>query len=98
MAKVRSVRVPAKCRIAFCEQQLLLPLVGALHGAQQIELDAVLPRGRHQRLHVLGEAAAAVADPREQEGVPDAAIRAHPLAHLIHVRPHALAEAARCRS
>ena len=44
-----------------------------------------------ERLHVLREARAAVADPGEQERRADPAVRAHAHAHLPHVRAHPVA-------
>jgi VanZ family protein len=70
MAKVRPREVFAEARHDLVDQHVLLALVGVLHGLQHAELDAVLAAGVDQRLHVLREAAAAVARAGVQEVVP----------------------------
>jgi hypothetical protein len=73
-------------------EHALLALVGLLHRAHDLEVDAVLLRRAQQRRHVLGEARAAVARAGIEEVVADARIRADADAHVLDVGAERLGE------
>ena len=73
-----AARGSPKCLTAFCTRSLLLALVGALDRAGRISNSRPCSRAvATSALHVLGEAAAAVADAGEEERVADALVGAH---------------------
>ena len=69
----------------FVTQPQFLRFVGGFDRGEDAQRIAVLPRGRLQRLDVLGEARAAIPDARVQKAVADARIRPDALAHLLDV-------------
>ena len=73
------------------DQHPLVP-VDVHDGVQQLRVVLVLLGDRGQRLHVLGEAGAAVPDARVEEVRSDAAVQTHPLGHQLGVRVHPLAD------
>ena len=75
----------------FLDQALLLRLVHRFHGAERLEVVAVVLRRLQQRLDVFREATAAVAHAGKQERGTDPAIAANRLAHLIDVSTDQLA-------
>ena len=91
-------RSPPKCAEHLLAQAALLPLVDGDHGVEDLQLVADLAPGADGGAHVLGEAAAAEAGPGEQELGPDAAVRAHALAHELDVGAEASRTGWPCRS
>ena len=72
--------------------------VDLLDRLEDLEVVALVLRELEDRLDVLGEAAAAVADAREQERGADALVGGHRPPHLVDVGAVQLAHAARSRS
>ena len=60
-------------------------------GAQQRRVRAVHERHVLERLHILGEAGAAIAQPRIEELIANAPVKAHALRHLLHIGAQLLA-------
>ena len=73
-------------------QGMLLPLVDVIHRSQQLGLEIIVAGGVDQRLDVLGEAGAAVAEAGIDELVADAVVRTDAHAHLAHVGPDPFAD------
>ena len=97
--EVRPARSPPKCSTMRVEQEPLLLVVHALDGLQDAEQSTPCAcSGPDERLHVLREAAAAVAGAGEQELVADARVGADALAHEVDVGADRLAQPRRPRS
>ena len=84
-------QVIAEARDDLVDECFLLRFVRGLDGGENQELRSRTLRGEPQRLHVLREAAAAVADAGIEEMPADARIRADALAHRLAVGAELLA-------
>src|SRR4029077_17444126 len=82
----------AQVLVQLADHAPLLQLVDLDHSGQQLEVIAGVARELLERVHVLGEARAPVADPGLQELRPDALVQAHPARDLDHVRAGLLAD------
>ena len=92
MAIVLPASLPPKCASIFSSSTVLLLVVDLVDRVQNPRLDAVLAGQCSQRPHVLGEAAAAVADAGEQKREADAAVVADAAADVVDVGSQPLAE------
>ena len=87
-----SLQLAGEMLLGLARQHVLLPQVDLVHGVEDLRPDAQLPGGGREGLHVLGEATAAIAAAREQEGKADAAVVADAAADLVDVGPRQLAQ------
>ncbi len=85
-------QIRAMDRLDLVEQHVLLRVVDRLDRFQDAQRVAVLARGADQRLHVLREARAAVADPGVQEVIADPRIGTDAAPHRLDVRADAIRE------
>ncbi len=76
----------------LARQHLFLLIVDAIDRRKNLQTHARMLAGVHQRLHILGEARAAVTDARVQEIETDARIGADAAAHVLDVGPQPLGQ------
>ena len=86
------VRFSAEALCEFVEKYGLLVFVDFFDGLEDAHLVAVLLGGLDEGLHVLGEAASAVAAAGVEELRADAGVAADALPHHVHVGAHEFAE------
>ena len=82
----------AEVMLELADHAPLLQVVDLDHGGEQLEVVAGVAGELLERLHVLGEAGAAVADAGLQEVRPDALVEAHAVGDRAHVGADLLAD------